>query len=155
MKRTLKIEILVRNSVKDLFASACTKREFKRRVVQAMNLLNCKDRELSFLFTDDAEIAQLNRSFRDKDQPTDVLSFSSQVAEFKNLPIDIIGDVVISLETAKRQAREQKISLQQEILNLSVHALLHLLGYEHENVSNQIAKKMFDKQAEVLAYLEK
>jgi probable rRNA maturation factor len=97
-----------------------------------------EDAEVSVLFTDDAFISELNQQYRGVEGPTDVLSFALIDAEdevdsvkVKGLP-DVLGDVVISLETAGRQAKEEGKTLEQEIALLLVHGALHLLGYDHD-----------------------
>lgn len=97
-----------------------------------------EDAEVSVLFTDDAFISELNQQYRGVEGPTDVLSFALIDAEdevdsvkVKGLP-DVLGDVVISLETAGRQAKEEGKTLEQEIALLLVHGALHLLGYGHD-----------------------
>lgn len=86
--------------------------------------------EVGVLITDDAAMRSLNRRWRDKDCPTDVLSFSS--GEVLPEGRVYLGDVAISLETAARQAAERGVSLESELRTLLVHALLHLCGYDHE-----------------------
>ena len=91
--------------------------------------------ELSLLVTTDERIRELNREFRDKDAPTDVLSFPQSEGGAFARPVDApphLGDVVISLPTAERQAREHDIALDDELAHLVVHGILHLLGYDHE-----------------------
>jgi len=85
--------------------------------------------ELSVLLTDDGEIHQLNRDHRHKDKPTDVLAFAmdESVAD----PAGILGDVVISLDTAERQARARRRPLIEEVRFLLAHGVLHLVGYDH------------------------
>ncbi len=87
---------------------------------------------MSVLLTDDEEIRRLNRDYRGKDKPTDVLSFSQAEGEFGDVVPDMLGDVVISIETARRQASESAISLESELDSLLVHGILHLAGYDHE-----------------------
>lgn len=93
--------------------------------------------ELSLRLTDDAEIQALNAQYRHKNQPTDVLAFAALEVDFPqpgavNLELPLyLGDVVISVETAQRQATQFGHSLQQELAWLSAHALLHLLGWDH------------------------
>jgi probable rRNA maturation factor len=101
-----------------------------------------KKAELSILITTDKKIRVLNREWRQKDKATDVLSFpAKELGELKALgriakkrPIEpwILGDIVISLETAKRQAPLYNNDLQGELERLVTHGLLHLLGYDHE-----------------------
>jgi probable rRNA maturation factor len=108
--------------------------------------------ELSILLTGDDEIHQLNQIYRERDRPTDVLSFSQREGEFPG-PEAVLGDVVISIETAGRQAAERGHSLRAEILELLAHGLLHLLGFDHE-LSDAEHERHLGKQAELLAALD-
>ena len=98
--------------------------------------------EVSILFTADREIHTLNKEFRGKDKPTDVLSFPQLSPRAKAVPSPSLGDLVISLETAKRQARAFGVTFPQELLRLIVHGLLHLAGYDHEGVTRAEAQRM-------------
>ncbi len=95
-----------------------------------MRALGRQDDELSILLVDDADIQNLNRQHRNIDTATDVLSFPQM--EDDEFVSHMLGDVVISVETAKRQAAEHQFSLEQELVLLLIHGLLHLLGYDHE-----------------------
>lgn len=93
--------------------------------------------ELCLRLTDDAEIQTLNATYRHKDQPTDVLAFAALEVEVPELedtqatsPL-YLGDIVISVETARSQAQQEGHSLKQELAWLSAHGLLHLLGWDH------------------------
>jgi len=101
-----------------------------------------KEAIVSVLFTDDAEIKDLNQKFRGINRPTDVLSFSMiEGEEIKSPePSIILGDIVISLETASHQAQKIKHSLEDEITLLLIHGFLHLLGYNDEKKEDK--KKM-------------
>ncbi|KAK9208162.1 hypothetical protein WN944_000516 [Citrus x changshan-huyou] len=103
--------------------------------------------ELSILFCNDEFIRKLNKEWRDEDHATDVLSMSQHVPELK-LPILMLGDIVISVETAARQAEERGHSLLDEIRILMVHGLLHLLGFDHE-ISEEAEAEM-EKNEEFL-----
>lgn len=105
--------------------------------------------ELSVVLTDDAEIHALNRDYRDRDRPTDVLSFAQREGE-DILGGELLGDIVISVPTAARQADERGHSLREELLELLAHGLLHLLGYDHE-LSEEEARRQFARQRELLA----
>ena len=96
------------------------------RILDALGLEKV---ELSILITSDREIRKLNRLYRNKDKPTDVLSFpmGEEVGGWR-----LLGDVVISLDTAKVQASEFGLSLEEEIKRLLIHGIVHLLGYDHE-----------------------
>ena len=112
--------------------------------------------EISVSFTDDKSIRDLNKSYRDKDSATDVLSFplgENGVYE-KNVETDsdILGDIVISMERAVEQAEAYGHSLQREIGFLTVHSMFHLLGYDHENGGLQ-ERIMREKEEAVLKEL--
>lgn len=87
--------------------------------------------ELSLLLCDDPFIQALNRDYRGKDAPTDVLAFAQREGEGADPDDDILGDVVISIPTATRQAEARGHSVEREIQVLLVHGFLHLLGYDH------------------------
>lgn len=88
--------------------------------------------ELSLCLTGDAEIQALNRLWRGKDRATDVLSFSQLEGEALPTGVVCLGDVVISYDTAARQAAARQLSLMVEVERLLVHGILHLLGHDHE-----------------------
>jgi probable rRNA maturation factor len=111
--------------------------------------------EVSLLFVDDAYIQELNRDYRDKDCATDVLSFALNEGEEPDI-IDgpeemLLGDIVISLETALRQAEEFGHDLERELAYLTVHGMLHLLGFDHEDDADK--KIMREKEETVLNLL--
>lgn len=97
--------------------------------------------ELSIGLVDDAEIHRLNCRYRGKDKPTDVLAFAMR--EGPRAPGDgaVLGDVVISLDTAARQARRTRRAVAEEVRTLLIHGMLHLLGYDHER-SAAAARRM-------------
>lgn len=106
--------------------------------------------ELSVLLCDDAHIRQLNKQWREKDTPTDVLSFpQDQPAGF---PLLLLGDLVISVETATRQAEERGHSLLDELRILLVHGLLHVLDYDHE-LGPEASKEMEEEENRILSAL--
>ncbi len=107
--------------------------------------------EVSVTFTDNEGIRELNAAHRNIDRPTDVLSFP--LFEKKELADasdgDALGDIVISLEKAREQANEYGHSFEREVAFLTVHSMLHLLGYDHE-ISEADEKEMFFRQEEIL-----
>jgi probable rRNA maturation factor len=118
--------------------------------------LRCnKNLELSLLLTDDTEIRQLNKQYRKLDLSTDVLSFASQEAKNFVCPQYMLGDVIISVTTARRQAQELGVSLEDEILRLLIHGILHLLGYDHEKVSSKKIKEMQDLEDKLFNAIKK
>jgi len=115
-----------------------------------MRALEREDDELSILLVDDATIQNLNRQHRNIDSATDVLSFPQM--EDDEFISHMLGDVVISVETAKRQAKEHHFSLEQELVLLLIHGLLHLLGYDHER-SPKEEQAMKEKTWELFALI--
>lgn len=108
--------------------------------------------ELSLLLTTDQAIQVLNKNYRNKDKPTDVLSFPLLEGEGSEFSISL-GDLVISLETCKRQAIELELSDKERFLQLLVHGLLHLLGYDHENVPESERIRMEEREDCLLCIL--
>jgi rRNA maturation RNase YbeY len=109
------------------------RRLLRSRAVAALRAIERPRAELSIAFVDDAKIAELNEAYRGKSGPTDVLSFSQLEGEHVELAGNLLGDVVISLETAARQARSAHRGLDSELARLLVHGILHLIGYDHEH----------------------
>lgn len=110
--------------------------------------------ELSLRLTDDAEIRVLNMQYRQQDKPTDVLAFAALEADFplpsemrSHLPL-YLGDIVISVDTAARQANQQNHSLKIELAWLAAHGLLHLLGWDHPDEAS--LNKMLNQQVNLL-----
>lgn len=115
--------------------------------------------DISIILADDEHIRKLNNEFRKIDAPTDVLSFpmlemleGTILYEESDLDMDtgllLLGDVVISVETADRQALEYGHSIERELAFLASHGVFHLLGFDHVDVSG--GSRMFEKQEEVL-----
>lgn len=108
--------------------------------------LGCKNVEIGIVFTDDTEIKRLNQRYRGKNKTTDVLSFSLPEGTTDKTVSHFLGDIVISLPTTKRQAKEYNYTIAEEVLRLLIHGTLHLCGYEHEGVSSLKARKMLKVQ---------
>ncbi|MEW5762101.1 MAG: rRNA maturation RNase YbeY [Bacillota bacterium] len=108
--------------------------------------------EVSVAFVDDARIRELNRDYRGVDAPTDVLSFPlAEPGEAPGeIPVELLGDIVISLEAAARQARACGHDLVREAAYLAVHGTLHLLGYDHENDEDYVRMRRREKEAMAL-----
>ncbi|MBT2643743.1 rRNA maturation RNase YbeY [Bacillus sp. ISL-41] len=110
--------------------------------------------ELSVTFVSNERIQEINREYRDKDRPTDVISFALEEMGEGELEIvgegipRILGDIIISIPKAREQAEEYNHSFMRELGFLAVHGLLHLLGYDHMNEQDE--KQMFDRQKEIL-----
>ena len=100
-----------------------------RRILHSLG--HSETTELSLVLTTDAVIHDLNLAWRHMDKPTDVLSFSLREGEGAHLTHGALGDVVISVETSRRQADERRWSLDDELAFLLIHGILHLSGYDH------------------------
>jgi probable rRNA maturation factor len=86
---------------------------------------------------DDLQITELNRKYLHRHYPTDVLSFPQKEESFPNFHPHILGDIVISVETAQRQASKRKCTVYEEVARLLIHGVLHLLGYDHERSAKE------------------
>jgi len=117
-----------------------------------LSLCGLSEAEFSILLTSDPLIRSLNREYRGIDRATDVLAFSQQEGEPVPGNDAVLGDVVISLETARRQAEDYGASFDEEITRLLIHGLLHLLGYDHERGPEQ-RRKMRRKERDLLRRL--
>jgi probable rRNA maturation factor len=106
--------------------------KLKAQLTKLLGTLDLPEAELSVLFVGDRAMRTLNRQYRGKDRITDVLSFALQEGRFSKVQPNMLGDIVISVPTAGRQAVDAGLTLQQELERLLVHGLLHLVGYDHE-----------------------
>ncbi len=129
------------------------KKKIKGTAGAILASLGCTSVELSILFMDDEGIRELNRDYRKKDKPTDVLSFPMREGEFSDLNPGLLGDVVISLDTASMQAEENGKTMEEEVTFLLTHGILHLLGFDHE-ASPAEARLMRAKEKEILSLLK-
>lgn len=141
------VEIIGRSRVKKI-----SRRRLKRSARRILEILGQDHAELSLALVDNREIQELNARYRNKDEPTDVLSFPVD----GSLPtgMEMLGDVVISVEKAEAQARKRKKTLEQEIRDLLIHGILHLLGYDHER-SARDARVMHAMEKKVSRALER
>ena len=104
-----------------------------RKTAQAiLNDLDCPEGELSILFVDDQRIHELNREYRRRDHPTNVLSFSMREGDFAEVSPQLLGDVVVSVDTAVDEAQKAGISPGERLTWLLIHGILHLFGFDHE-----------------------
>jgi probable rRNA maturation factor len=106
--------------------------EILRRIKAMIGLLQLQKLEISFLLTDDNRVHQLNKIYRGKDRPTDVLAFAMREGDFSGLAREVLGDVIISVPTARKQAEEAGKDVLEEVTMLVAHGLLHLLGWDHD-----------------------
>ena len=129
------------------------RRKIRSTVLKLLKIMDCANMELSISFVDDNAIKQLNADYLQRDNATNVLSFSLHEGEYGNINPDILGDIVISAETAQRDAAIGDLSLSEEIDFLIIHGLLHLLGFNHENTTKAQTTKMQIKEKELFGIL--
>ncbi|RME66268.1 MAG: rRNA maturation RNase YbeY [Nitrospirae bacterium] len=132
---------------------------FRKRIEKAVCLLGLEDCEVSFLFVNDARCRQLNHQFRGIDRPTDVLSFPlfnnlREIKKARSLGEVLLGDVVINLHFCQRISQKEDIPLEDLVLEMAIHGLLHLIGYDHEKGPSQ-ARRMKKKEKELLHAIKK
>lgn len=109
------------------------------------------DSELSLVFTNDADIREINAKWRHIDKPTNVLSFPAFALQPGQEPGEVLGDIVIARETVEREAAEEDKSFDDHLSHLVVHGLLHLMGYDHQN--DDEAEQMETLERKILASL--
>lgn len=147
-----KATVLIKNDQKKIKMTPDLRRLVKKAVLATLDFEDFGRRaEVSVTFTDNEKIHALNREYRNVDRPTDVLSFPLSDGEDYDTDGDavLLGDIVISLERAQTQAEEYGHSFEREVAFLTVHSMLHLLGYDHET-SPEDEREMFARQDEIL-----
>lgn len=121
-----------------------------------LNVLGCpEETELSISIVGDRTIRRLNRDYLAKDRPTNVISFSLQEGDCFGIPPHALGDVVISADTAFREAEEGDIDGFERLCFLLLHGILHLCGFDHERSGEAEARKMEQKERELFRILKK
>src|SRR4030095_16723412 len=121
------IEVVNRQRTKKI-----TLKPWVQRTQDMLNTLGSSDSSVTIAFVSDSKIRTLNQQFRGINKPTDVLSFPNDLATGE------LGDIAISVETAARQAKENGLTLNEEIAQLILHGLLHLSGYDHETDNGEM-----------------
>ncbi|MCX7739028.1 MAG: rRNA maturation RNase YbeY [Hydrogenothermaceae bacterium] len=128
------------------------KKDFLKRIIQEiLQELALSNVEISITITDNKRIRDINREWRGKDKPTDVLSFPME--ETIGYRYRLLGDVIISAPFAKEQAQSTEYAYKEEVLRLLIHGILHLLGYDHEK-SEEDEKEMFELQDRIFNKLK-
>jgi len=137
----------VRLVVETKLGRGVRREEIERRLVRMMTALKLRNSELSVLLTGDDQIQELNRLYRKKNRPTDVLAFA--MSEGGGLPRRtparvprLLGDVIVSMPTARAQAKQAGRPALDEVTMLLAHGLLHLLGWDHETVAKDRAMRI-------------
>ncbi|GAH27042.1 unnamed protein product [marine sediment metagenome] len=143
------MEILIKNQQKII---KLNQKKIEGKIKKVLHYLKVdEETEISVLFIDDKFIRSLNNKYRGIDKPTDVLSFSLQEGAIKSPEVEsdqLLGDIIISVETAQRQADNLNHSIEKELTVLLTHGLLHLTGYDHEKGKDY--KIMREKESEIL-----
>lgn len=124
-----------------------------RKTEQILSALGCNAHEISIVLLDDNAMTQLNTTYRGISKSTNVLAFPMQEGEFSHITPGLLGDVVISIDTAQREAQSAGISLEERVSQLLVHGILHLVGFDHET-SDTDALTMEEKSLDLLRLIE-
>ena len=131
---------------------AISLQQLRQRAERLLSLCGRARGELSILLLNDPGMAELNEQYRNKKGPTNVLAFAMQEGGGEHLPEELLGDVIISLDTAAREAAADGVSLHQRVTILLIHGLLHLLGFDHER-SRREAETMAEREKQLLSQL--
>lgn len=94
--------------------------------------MDCPDGELSILLVDDPQITELNKKYLNRSGPTNVIAFPMREGRFSDIHPDLLGDVVISMDTTENEAVAAGLTLEDRFNELLIHGILHLFGYDHE-----------------------
>jgi probable rRNA maturation factor len=145
-----KMEILIDNQhpTPDL---AIKKVQAKAKAI--LNALACPEGELSLVLVNDDTISKYNQQYLGRKGPTNVIAFPMKEGEFSDVNSEILGDVMISVDTCRREAEIADISLQRRFCELLIHGILHLFGYDHVHSEEQ-ALEMEKKSKELLTLLD-
>ena len=127
-------------------------KKIKKTARAILNALDFPNGELSILIVDDQQIAKLNLAYLNTKGSTNVIAFPMREGPFNEITPNLLGDVVISIETAQQEADAARISLQNRFNQLLIHGILHLLGYDHEQTQED-AERMEKKSQSLLALL--
>ena len=136
------MEVIISNEPEELAFPAEIAATVRAAAEKVGELYGLADAELSVTLTDNAHIHAMNREYRHIDRPTDVLSFalneSEEPAVTGGPAVNVLGDIIISVERANEQAAEYGHSLRREVAFLTVHGMLHLLGYDHMEEADRL-----------------
>lgn len=149
-KKTGKMGVLIENRQSALDISL---RKIRTEAQIILDALDCPDGELSVLIVDDSQIAELNQQYLDRQGPTNVLAFPMSLEPFSEETPQILGDVVISVDTAENEGKIAGISTEERLRELLVHGILHLFNYDHEETDEK-AHEMDQKNNALLTLIE-
>jgi probable rRNA maturation factor len=113
-------------------------REFSRKAFEIIS--EVKGKTATIAFVSDRKMRSLNKTFRGKNSTTDVLSFPFEALEFET-DKDNLGDIIISVERAQKQAAENNLDFEEEIKQLILHGILHLCGFDHETDAGEMNRR--------------
>jgi rRNA maturation RNase YbeY len=126
--------------------------KIRRKLERVLRDLACHDKEVSILFTDDKQIAELNSRYLQRKGPTNVLAFPMAGGPEPRIESVMLGDIAISIDTALRESDKLGEALEYTVDRLLIHGVLHLLGYDHEKSSGQ-AKRMSLEEERLMAVM--
>ena len=149
-KENQRMEVLIDNRQNNLKIPL---KKIKKTARAILNALDFPDGELSILIVGDQQIAKLNLAYLNTQGSTNVIAFPMREGQFNEITPNLLGDVVISIETAQQEAHAACISLQNRFNQLLIHGILHLLGYDHEQTQEE-AERMEKKSNSLLAMLD-
>lgn len=132
IQNDVKVNVILSDSPSDVILSAAKDLNLQKIYKIISEITNTQKKTVSLTFTNNKEIQKLNKKYRNKDSPTDVLSFPYQDPSFPGSE-DMLGEIYISSEQVKIQAKKYKNSIKNETIKLFIHGYLHLCGYTHEN----------------------
>lgn len=121
---------------------------------ELLNALDKAEAELSLVITDDKQIAEINFQYLNRSGPTNVIAFPMGDPEFPEVQPELLGDVIISLQTAEKEAVEAQYTIAERFTELLIHGILHLLGYDHET-NEADARQMAEKSRALTDHLGK
>ena len=129
-----------------------SQKNLKEKTKAILDALDCPEGELSILLLDDPQIAVLNKTYLKREGPTNVIAFPMREGEFGEVTPNLLGDVVISLETTAKESKVAGIPMEERLLELTIHGILHLFGYDHEK-SEKEARRMEQKSRQLAKQL--
>jgi probable rRNA maturation factor len=125
----------------------------RRGMKRLLKELDCEGSEISLLLVDDHQIREINKNYLKRDRPTNVISFAMTEGAFGDLHPEILGDIILSVETAARDALAGHLDFMDEVEFLLIHGLLHLIGYNHEASDTDESEKMKNRERELFFIL--
>mgnify|MGYP000871117088 FL=1 len=149
------MNILFRRDIENLSLNKSLEKDIRHALEKIGEMYALKNAEVSITLTNDAQIHEINKNYRHVDKPTDVISFALQESVeplITDSPaINMLGDIIISVERARIQASDYGHSLRRELVFLTVHGMLHLLGYDHQEENER--HEMEEEQRRIMKIL--